>query len=68
MKFGTHWEDTPKKIFGYKATAHFAHNNNGGQSKMAASQYRNNGTFSRVNYLSSMTIRWLTCLDDWCDK
>ncbi len=30
VKFGTHGEDTLRKIFGYRAIAHFARNKNGG--------------------------------------
>jgi hypothetical protein len=29
MKFGTHLEETLRKIFGYRAIAHFARNKNG---------------------------------------
>ena len=29
MKFGTHLEKPPRKIFGYRAIAHFARNKNG---------------------------------------
>jgi hypothetical protein len=36
MKFGTHLEETLRKIFGYRAIAHFARNKNGSHSQMAA--------------------------------
>ncbi len=44
VKFGTHGEDTLRKIFGYRAIAHFARNKNGGFLKMAATQYHFNGS------------------------